>query len=363
MFFHLCYEYLIRYASDFNLFQYITFRAAYATVTALVISFLLGPRLIRKLRRLGIQQAVKTDGPATHLAKEGTPTMGGILILVAVVIPTLLWSNLRNGYIWIALLSTLWMGTVGFADDYLKVVKRLPQGLVGRYKLIGQILLGLTVGVLLYSRPLSSPSFATKTFMPFLKNVLIDFHWLYVPVVIFVITATSNAVNLTDGLDGLAIGLVAISALAFAGISYISGNVNFSQYLSVMYLPGSGELTVFCMAVVGASLGFLWFNAPPAQVWMGDTGALALGGSLGVLAILVKKELLLVIIGGLFVAEVCSVILQVAYFKRKGKRVFRMAPIHHHFELKGWPESRVVVRFWIVGVLLALLSLSTFKIR
>jgi phospho-N-acetylmuramoyl-pentapeptide-transferase len=363
MFYHLFYEYLIRYASYFNLFQYITFRAAYATVTALLISFLLGPLIIRRLRRLGVQQPIKTDGPSTHLVKEGTPTMGGILILVAIIVPTLLWGNLRNGYLWIALLSTLWMGLVGFADDYLKVVRELPNGLVGRYKLTGQILLGLIVGTVLYFRPLSSTEFATQSFVPFLKNVVVDFRWFYVPLVVFVITATSNAVNLTDGLDGLAIGLVGISALAFAVISYISGNVKFSDYLNVMYLPGSGELTIFCMAVVGAALGFLWFNAPPAEVWMGDTGALALGGALGVLAILVKKELLLVIIGGLFVAEVCSVILQVSYFKRRGKRLFRMAPIHHHFELKGWAESKVVVRFWIVGVLLALLSLSTFKIR
>ena len=363
MFYHLCYEYLIRYASFFNLFQYITFRAAYATVTALLISFLLGPFVIRRLKRLGIKQQIRTDGPATHLAKEGTPVMGGILILIAIIVPTLLWGNLRNEYLWMVLLSTMWMGIVGFVDDYLKVVKKLSKGLVGRYKMIGQIALGLVVGCILYYRPLSPAPLATQTSVPFFKNAVIDFHWFYIPFVIFVITGTSNAVNLTDGLDGLAIGLVGIAVLAFAGISYISGNIKFSDYLNIMYLPGSGELTIFCMALVGAALGFLWFNAPPAEVWMGDTGALALGGALGMLAILVKKELLLVIIGGIFVAEVFSVIFQVAYFKRRGKRIFRMAPIHHHFELKGWTESKVVVRFWIVGILLALLSLSTFKIR
>jgi phospho-N-acetylmuramoyl-pentapeptide-transferase len=279
-----------------------------------------------------------------------------------VLIPTLLWARVTNIYVLLILLSTIWMGMVGFIDDYLKSVKKYPRGLVARYKLIGQIGLGLIVGSILYFHP-QFADIRTLSTVPFFKNYEIDFGLLYIPMVIFVITATSNAVNLTDGLDGLAIGLVGISATAWAAIAYVSGRIDFSDYLNIIYLPGAGELTVFSAALVGAAIGFLWFNAYPAQVFMGDTGALALGSALGTLAILLKKELLLVIIGGVFVAEVLSVIIQVTYFKRTGKRIFKMAPIHHHFELCGWEEQKVVVRFWIIGILLVLFSLSTFKIR
>ncbi len=361
MFYHLFYP-LTRYYSFLNIFRYITFRAAYATVTALLISFILGPLVIRKLRKYQIKESIRQDGPPTHLMKEGTPTMGGLIILFSIVIPTLLWADLRNHYVLLILLSTCWMGIVGFVDDYLKAIKKMPKGLVGRYKLAGQITLGLLIGSILYFHPMWSGR-ATVTMVPFFKEVVVDFRFLYIPVVMLVITGTSNAVNLTDGLDGLAIGLVGIAAFAFAAISYVTGNVKFSDYLDLMYLPGCGELTIFCMAVVGAALGFLWYNSPPASVFMGDTGALSLGGALGTLAVLVKQELLLIVLGGIFVAEVLSVVIQVLSFKWRGVRVFKMAPIHHHFEMKGWPEHKVVVRFWVVGILLALLTLSTFKIR
>lgn len=288
--------------------------------------------------------------------------MGGIIVLSAVLIPTLMWAKIENTYVLLVLLSTVWLGIVGFVDDYLKVVKKLPKGLIGRYKLVGQIALGVIVSMIIMFAT-AFDGIETITTMPFFKNYEIDFGYLYIPMVIFVLTATSNSVNLTDGLDGLAIGLVGISATAWAAISYMSGRVDFSDYLNIIYLPGSGELTVFCAALVGAALGFLWFNAHPAEVFMGDTGSLALGGALGTLAIVLKKELLLIIIGGVFVSETISVILQVWSFKRRGKRIFLMAPIHHHYELKGWPESKVVIRFWIVGILLALLTLTTFKIR
>lgn len=367
MFYHLLYPLTDR-ISFFNLFRYITFRAAYAMVTALLISLLLGPWVIRKLQAWGTSVKIREDGPKSHRTKEGTPIMGGVLILVSIVIPTLLWGNLSNRYVWLVLGSTVWMGMVGFLDDYLKAIRHVPNGLVAKYKLMGQVGLGLIVGGLLCVYP-PVEQWAMVSNVPFFKGWVIDWSWLYIPLVVFVITGTSNAVNLTDGLDGLAIGLAAIAVMAFAAITYVTGRADFSRYLDIIYLPGSGELTVFCMAVVGASLGFLWYNCYPARVFMGDTGALALGGGLGVLAVLVKSELLLLIIGGVFVAETFSVIMQRLYFKyykRKtghGRRIFRMAPLHHHFELSGWPESRVVVRFWIVGILLALLSLSTFKIR
>jgi phospho-N-acetylmuramoyl-pentapeptide-transferase len=361
MLYYLLYP-LKDYISGFNLFRYITFRSAWAAITALLISFIVGPYIIRKLREHQIGEEIRADGPATHLKKKGTPTMGGLIILAAVVIPTLLWARVTNIYILLILMSTIWMGMVGFIDDYLKSVKKYPRGLVARYKLIGQIGLGLIVGSILYFHP-QFADIRTLSTVPFFKNYEIDFGLLYIPMVIFVITATSNAVNLTDGLDGLAIGLVGISATAWAAIAYVSGRIDFSDYLNIIYLPGAGELTVFSAALVGAAIGFLWFNAYPAQVFMGDTGALALGSALGTLAILLKKELLLVIIGGVFVAEVLSVIIQVTYFKRTGKRIFKMAPIHHHFELCGWEEQKVVVRFWIIGILLVLFSLSTFKIR
>ncbi|MDZ7262065.1 MAG: phospho-N-acetylmuramoyl-pentapeptide-transferase [candidate division KSB1 bacterium] len=361
MFYYIFYP-LRGLVSGFNIFRYISFRSASAAIMALLISFIVGPWIINKLKEKQIGEKIRQDGPQTHLKKAGTPTMGGLIILISVLVPTLCWAQLGNIYVLLILGATIWMGSVGFLDDYLKVVKKMPKGLVGRYKLLGQISLGLIIGSILYFWP-EFREIRSVTTLPFFKNYEIDFGVFYIPVVIFVITATSNSVNLTDGLDGLAIGLVGIAALAFAAISYITGRVDFSDYLNIIYLPGTGELTVYCSALLGASLGFLWFNTHPAQVFMGDTGALALGGALGTVAVLIKKELLLVIIGGVFVAESLSVILQVAYYKRTQKRIFRMAPLHHHFELKGWEEPKVVVRFWIIGILLALLTLSTFKIR
>ncbi len=361
MLYYLLYP-LRDYVSGLNLFRYITFRAAWAAITALIISLFVGPYIIRKLQSLQVGEEIRSDGPQSHLKKAGTPTMGGLIILAAVIIPTLFWARLENVYVLLILFATLWMGVVGFIDDYLKTVKKMAKGLIARYKLLGQLTLGIIVGAVIYLAP-EFEEIRTLSTVPFFKNYEIDFGILYIPVVIFIITATSNSVNLTDGLDGLAIGLVGISAVAWAMIAYVSGRVDFSDYLNIIYLPGAGELTVYCSALVGAALGFLWYNSYPAKVFMGDTGSLALGSALGTLAILLKKELFLIIIGGVFVAETLSVIIQVASFKYRGKRVFRMAPIHHHFELKGWEEPRVVVRFWIVAILLALLSLSTFKIR
>jgi phospho-N-acetylmuramoyl-pentapeptide-transferase len=348
--------------SALNVFRYITFRAAYAAITALLLCYWLGPPMIEWLRRLKLGQKIRREGPQAHLSKAGTPTMGGVLIVTAIVVPTLMWGNFHSLPLWLALLATVWLGALGFLDDYLRVVKGLPNGLLGRYKLAGQILLGLVIGTALMTWPESSYP-ATATHVPFLKFRFVDFGWLFVPFVILVITGSSNAVNLTDGLDGLASGLVAIAALTFAGMCYLGGHLKFSGYLHISYLPYSGELTVFCAAVLGAALGFLWYNCHPADVFMGDTGSLALGGALGTVAVLIKREFWLVLVGGVFVAEALSVMIQVASFKLWGKRVFRMSPLHHHFELKGWAESRVVLRFYIVGALLALLSLSTFKLQ
>ena len=361
MFYYLLYP-LKEIVSGFNIFRYITFRSAAAAITALFISFVVGPYIIKKLRQKQIREEIRKDGPQSHLQKSGTPTMGGLIILAAVIIPTLLWAQVLNIYVQLILFATLWMGIVGFIDDYLKVVKKLPKGLVARYKLLGQLTLGAIVGGVIYFAP-QFADISTLSTLPFFKDYEIDFGVFYIPMVIFVIIATSNSVNLTDGLDGLAIGLVGISGLAWAIIAYFSGRIDFSDYLNIIYLPGAGELTVYCAALVGASLGFLWFNSHPAQVFMGDTGSLALGSALGTLAILLKKELLLIIIGGVFAAEALSVIFQVLYYKQTKKRLFKMAPIHHHFELSGWSESTVVVRFWIIAILLVLFSLSTFKIR
>ncbi|MBI5709599.1 MAG: phospho-N-acetylmuramoyl-pentapeptide-transferase [Candidatus Eisenbacteria bacterium] len=350
-----------------NVFRYITFRSAYAAITALLLCYLLGPPMIRWLRRVKLGQKVRAEGPQSHLAKTGTPTMGGVLIVAAIAIPTLLWGNLHSRSVWLALLATLWLGALGFLDDYLRVVKGYPKGLLGRWKLVGQVLLGVLVGTVLLVWPekgLPAWLAPTTTHVPFLKYQLIDFgRWLFVPFVILVITGSSNAVNLTDGLDGLAAGLVAIAALTFAGICYLGGHLKFSEYLNITHLAYSGELTVFCAAVLGATLGFLWFNCHPADVFMGDTGSLALGGALGTVAVLVKREFWLVLVGGVFVAEALSVMIQVASFKLWGRRVFRMSPLHHHFELEGWAESRVVLRFYIIGALLALVTLSTFKLQ
>ncbi|MEZ5360269.1 MAG: phospho-N-acetylmuramoyl-pentapeptide-transferase [Candidatus Zixiibacteriota bacterium] len=353
---------LTNYISGLNLFRYITTRAVAAAVTALLISVFLGPMFLRMLHRFQVKEKIREEGPSTHKVKAGTPTMGGILILVAVLVPTLLWADLSNRFILLILMVTVWMGSIGFMDDYLKAKKHQARGLVGRKKMFGQILCGLLFGVLLYFYP-PSGEFSSHTNIPFFKNYILRLGLLYIPFIIFIITGTSNAVNLTDGLDGLAIGLSAFCFIAFAGLTYIAGRVDYSNYLAIEYMPGSGELAIYCASVIGASMGFLWFNAPPAQVFMGDTGALALGGVLGAIAILIKQELLLAIVGGVFVAEALSVILQVASFRLKGKRIFKMAPLHHHFELLGWAESKIVVRFWIIGAICALLTLSTLKIR
>ena len=354
--------------SPLNVFQYITFRSAAAAILALFISFILGPVIIRKLRQNQIGEEIREHGPESHIKKRGTPTMGGLIILTAIILPTLLLADLQNSYVQIILISIIWMGLIGFLDDYLKTIKKIKSGLVAKYKLAGQISLGAIITFWIYNTP-AWDNFRTVTSVPFLKDAVVDFGLLYPIVIILVITGSSNAVNLTDGLDGLASGLLAICFTVFSAIAYISGRVDFSDYLNIIYLPGVGELTIFSAACVGACIGYLWFNAAPAEVFMGDVGSLSTGAALGTLAILLKKEFLLVIIGGVFVAEALSVILQVSYFrytKRKygeAKKLFLMTPFHHHFELKGYPESRIVIRFWIVGLLLALLTLTTFKIR
>jgi phospho-N-acetylmuramoyl-pentapeptide-transferase len=362
MLYHLLYP-LTHEISGFNLFRYITFRTAGAAATAIIICLILGPFFINLLRKYNVRENIRAEGPSTHQKKAGTPTMGGLIILAGVIVPTLLWADLSNFYILMAVLVTLWLGLIGYMDDYLKAIKGQPRGMVARKKLIGQIILGILFGVLLlYVAP--TEMFDGTTGIPFFKNYILVLGPLYIPFIILVITGASNAVNLTDGADGLAIGLCGLCFLAFGSIAYVTGRMDFSNYLQIDYLPGTGELTVYCGAAVGSALGFLWFNSHPADVFMGDTGSLALGGALGAIAIMLKKELLLVIVGGVFVIEVLSVIIQVlSYRYRGGKRVFKMAPIHHHFELLGWAESKVVVRFWIMGALFALMTLATLKIR
>ncbi len=362
MFYHLLYP--LRDAwSALNVFKYITFRASYAAVTALLISFLFGGWVIRKLERMQIGETIRSDGPSHHQAKSGTPTMGGVLVLTACVLPTLLWADLTNTYVQLALLGTVWMGTIGFLDDYLKVVKKRPKGMIGRFKLAGQVSYGLLLGGVLVFGGVGG-DLATSSAVPFVKNTLVNWGWLYIPLVVFVVAGTSNAVNLSDGLDGLAIGLSSLAFVGYGVIAYLSGHAAFASYLNIEYIPQAGELAVYCAAVVGAGLGFLWFNAHPARIFMGDTGSLALGGALGTVAILVKREFLLVIIGGMFVAEALSVMLQVFWYRRTGgKRIFRMSPLHHHFELGGWSETQVVVRFWIIGIMLLVVGMSTLKLQ
>jgi len=354
--------------SFFNLFEYITFRAASASIAALFISFIVGPWVIHILHKNQIGEEIRSTGPESHMKKRGTPTMGGVIILMAVLLPTLLLGKLDSPLIKIIIFATIWMGIIGFIDDYLKVVKKMERGLIARYKIVGQVSLGCIISFWIFQIP-EFIEFNTKTTVPFFKNVEIDLGMLYPLMVILVITGTSNAVNLTDGLDGLLAGLLAICFGVFSAITYISGRIDYSDYLNIIYIPGAGELTIFTSAMTGACLGYLWFNSHPAEVFMGDTGSLSTGAALGTLAILLKKELLLLIIGGVFVWEAISVIIQVSYFnytkssEGEGRRFFKMAPIHHHYELKGWPETKVVVRFWIIGLLLALFSLTTFKIR
>lgn len=361
MFYHVLYP-LHQTFSAFNVFRYITFRTAYAIMTALIISWLIGPYVIRLLRNLQVGQVVRDDGPQSHLSKAGTPTMGGVLLLIALGVSTLLWGNLGNPYVWLVLGTTLCFGAIGFWDDYLKTVRKNPTGLRAKYKFGAEIIVAGVMVVLLLLVA-EDNSGVTRLSVPLFKDLTPDLGWWYVPFAILVIVGTSNAVNLTDGLDGLAIGPVIIATLAYTGLSYVAGNANFAEYLNILHVPGAGEVAVFCGSLLGASLGFLWFNSYPAQVFMGDVGSLSLGGALGMIAVLAKHELLLMIIGGLFVIETLSVIVQVASFKLTGKRVFRMAPLHHHFEEKGWQEPKVIVRFWIIAITLALLSLSTLKLR
>jgi phospho-N-acetylmuramoyl-pentapeptide-transferase len=352
----------------FDVFRFLTFRSALAAITGLVLAFYLSPRVIKILQRKQIGEAKKEEGPKFHWSKAGTPTMGGIIIVFSVVVPVLLWADIKSIYIILILTGTVWLACVGFVDDYLKVIKKYPKGLIARYKLLGQFLIGLIIGSVIYFSP-QFEGINSVTTVPFLKDINFDFSYFYIPVVIFIITATSNAVNLTDGLDGLAIGIITIVMIALAIISYVSGNAIFSDYLNIIFLPGSGELTVFVAALIGASLGFLWYNFYPAQVFMGDTGSLALGGAFGILAVLIKKELLIPILGGIFFMETLSVIIQRLYFKYtkkkfgEGRRVFKMAPIHHHFEIVGWPEPKIVIRFYIIAIILAIVSLTSFKIR
>ena len=372
---YLLYEYF-----DINILQYVTFRAAGAAITALLISFLLGPRIIRTLQNHQIGEIIRKDGPSSHYRKAGTPTMGGIIIILSIILPTILWSRYDNIYTWIMVIVILFMGVVGFIDDYLKIVKKISKGLIARYKLTAQILIGLFISYMIFyhvDNPIIIDYLSgkvtisnTSISIPFIMNGYIELpQIMYVLLIIVVVTATSNSVNLTDGLDGLATGLSAISILAMGAIAYATGRYDFSDYLNIIYIKGADELLIFSFAAIGACLGFLWFNTHPALVFMGDTGSLALGAALGTLAILLRKEILLIIVGGVFVVESLSVIIQVLYFKYsrkkygKGKKIFLMAPIHHHFEKKGLPESRVVIRFWIIGILLILFSLTTFKLQ
>lgn len=351
---------LTRYFTPFNVFQYITFRAAYAAVTSLLISFLLGPWTIRMLTRFRFGEEIRSDGPDSHQVKSGTPTMGGVLMIASIVISAALWMDVTILYTWIALIAVLGYGLLGLVDDIRKIRRHDKGGLSGWYKIAGQIFIGGVIAWLLYR---SGNENATLLYLPFVKNAVADLGIWYIPFAILILVGTSNAVNLTDGLDGLATGLVLMVGLTFAVISYVTGRIDYSTYLQIPYLPGGGELAVLSLAVVGACVGFLWFNGHPAEIMMGDTGSLSLGGIVGALALMTKKEVLLVVIGGVFVLEALSVIIQVVSFKTRGKRVFRMAPLHHHFELLGWPESKVVLRLWILGGLFAILSLSTLKIR
>ena len=376
---------------NINILQYVTFRAAGAAITALLISFLLGPKIIRTLQIHQIGEMIRKNGPHTHYLKEGTPTMGGIIIILSIILPSILWSKLDNYYSWIIIIATLFMGLIGFVDDYLKIVKKFSKGLIARYKLIAQIITGIFIAFMILNyienpkifidykndqihevadTSISLPFMASNSYDEEKVNGFIELpKWLYIILVVMVITATSNAVNLTDGLDGLATGLSAISILAMGAIAYASGRVDFSDYLNILYLKGSDELLIFSFATIGACLGFLWYNSNPASVFMGDTGSLALGTVLGTFAVLLRKEILLIIIGGIFVIESVSVIIQVLYYRYtknkygEGKRFFLMAPIHHHFEQKGLSESKIVIRFWIIGILLALFSLSTFRLQ
>ncbi len=357
----ILFDWLAKYHSVFGVFHYLTLRAMLGVLTALTVALWIGPSMIRWLQAVKAGQPIRSDGPQTHLSKAGTPTMGGALILVAIGAAVLLWGDLTNVYVWIALLTTLGFGVIGGYDDYLKLSKRNSKGLASRYKYFWQSVIALVVAVILYS--MAKTPQETGLIIPLFKDVLIPLGFGYILLAYFVIVGSSNAVNLTDGLDGLAIMPTVLVAGGLSVFAYVTGNAKFALYLGIPFIPGAGELAVFCAAIVGAGLGFLWFNSYPAQVFMGDIGALALGAALGVVAVMVRQEIVLFIMGGIFVLETVSVILQVASFKLTGKRIFRMAPIHHHFELKGWPEPKVIVRFWIITVILVLIGLATLKVR
>ena len=359
MIYHLLYPLHTNF-SVFNVFRYITFRTIYASLTAFLICFLLGPWVIRKLTALQIGQLIREDGPESHFQKAGTPTMGGALILFSVIVSTLLWTNLTNAYMWIVLLVTVGNGLIGFMDDYLMLIKKRSKGLSAKGKFLMQTALALLVGALLFQQP----DFNTQVTLPFLKKISPDLGLGYILFAAFVIVGTSNAVNLTDGLDGLAIGPAVIVASTYMVFAYVAGHAKIANYLQINYVVGCGEITIFCGALAGAGFGFLWFNTYPAQIFMGDVGSLSIGGALGTVAVITKQEILLILVGGLFVVEALSVIFQVGFFKMtNGRRIFKMAPLHHHFELKGWPEPKVIVRFWIIAIMLALISMSTLKLR
>ncbi len=354
-------EYLTQYYSAFNVFSYLTFRAIVSTLTALAISLYFGPKLIRALQKMQIGQTVRDDGPESHLVKSGTPTMGGILILASIVFSVLLWGDLTNTYVWVVLFVVVSFGIIGFVDDYRKVIRKDPNGLIARWKYFWQTIIGFATAIFLFY--IAKGPEETGLIIPFVKDILPQLGIFYIVMAYFVIVGTSNAVNLTDGLDGLAIVPTIMVAGAFAVFAYVTGNVNFSAYLNIPHIAMTSELVVVCTAIVGAGIGFLWFNTYPALVFMGDVGSLALGAALGVIAVLVRQELVLFIMGGVFVMETVSVILQVGSYKLRGQRIFRMAPIHHHYELKGWPEPRVIVRFWIISLVLVLIGLATLKLR
>ncbi|MGB2427252.1 MAG: phospho-N-acetylmuramoyl-pentapeptide-transferase [Alteromonas sp.] len=354
-------EWLTQFDTGFNVFSYLTMRAILSTLTALLIAIFIGPAMIRWLQQLQIGQTIRDDGPQTHLSKAGTPTMGGVLILAAILISSLLWADLTNHYVLATLFIVVTYGAIGFIDDYRKVIRKDPKGLIARWKYFWQSVVAIVVAFYLYST--ASIEAETALLVPFFKEVMPQLGLMYLVIAYFAIVGTSNAVNLTDGLDGLAIVPTILVAGALAIFAYVTGNVNFSAYLNIPFIPYTSELMIVCTAIVGAGLGFLWFNTYPAQVFMGDVGSLALGGTLGILAVLVRQEIVLIIMGGVFVIETLSVILQVGSFKLRGQRIFRMAPIHHHYELKGWPEPRVIVRFWIVSLILVLVGLATLKLR
>jgi phospho-N-acetylmuramoyl-pentapeptide-transferase len=358
MLYHLLYP-LHDHFIFFNVFKYITFRTIYATVTALLLTLALGPFVIGKLKDLKFKQSIRDDGPSSHLKKEGTPTAGGILVLFSIVLSTCLWSDLSNSYIWTVLFSLIGMGAIGFLDDWEKITKKDAKGISVKKKLLLQCIVALAIAAYLFLQP----DFNTGLSLPFFKNLVPDLGAFYIPFAMLVIVGASDSVNLTDGLDGLAIGLVLIVSATYMLFSYITGHAGLSDYLKIYRISGTGELTIFCGSMIGACMGFLWYNTHPAQIFMGDTGSLALGGSLGTVAVITKHEMLLAIVGGVFVIECLSVMFQVGSFKLRGKRIFQMAPIHHHFELKGWAEPKIVVRFWIIGTILALIAISTLKLR